>query len=93
MTAQTALTQTEIAGPMTLRGSGEQAAIYIRQLIFQGELRPGTRLPQDTIAKTLDIRTNLYDLFPSISVRFNDQAPKDQYPVNQRTAAVDKDNY
>src|SRR5580692_10675939 len=41
MTAQTALTQTELAGPMTLRGSGEQAAIYIRQLIFQGELRPG----------------------------------------------------
>jgi DNA-binding GntR family transcriptional regulator len=55
MTAQTAPTQSEIAEPMTLRGSGEQAAIYIRQLIFQGELRPGTRLPQDAIAKTLGI--------------------------------------
>lgn len=41
--------------PPTLRGSGEQAAAYIRQLIFEGDLRPGERLPQDLIAKALGI--------------------------------------
>jgi DNA-binding GntR family transcriptional regulator len=35
--------------------SGEQAARYIRQLIFDGELRPGSRIAQDEIAKTLGV--------------------------------------
>src|SRR6266849_2258651 len=37
------------------RTSGEQAARYIRQLIFDGKLKPGTRVPQDEIAATLRI--------------------------------------
>ncbi|MHB8467879.1 MAG: GntR family transcriptional regulator [Acidimicrobiales bacterium] len=37
------------------RASGEQAAANIRRLIFDGELQPGTRLPQDQIAKALGI--------------------------------------
>lgn len=37
------------------QASGEQAAAYIRRLIFDGELRPGTRLPQDQIAKALGV--------------------------------------
>jgi DNA-binding GntR family transcriptional regulator len=48
-------TTTNGAEGMVLRGSGEQAAAQIRQLIFRGELRPGTRLPQDMVAKTLGI--------------------------------------
>jgi DNA-binding GntR family transcriptional regulator len=55
VTAETSLSQPEVLRPAILRGSGEQAAIHIRQLIFNGELRPGTRLPQDQIAKTLGI--------------------------------------
>ena len=35
--------------------SGEQAALYVRRLIFDGHLTPGTRVPQDEIAKTLGI--------------------------------------
>jgi DNA-binding GntR family transcriptional regulator len=35
--------------------SGEQAALHIRRLIFDGELRPGVRVPQDEIAQTLGI--------------------------------------
>jgi DNA-binding GntR family transcriptional regulator len=35
--------------------SGEQAALHIRRLIFDGELRPGARVPQDEIAQTLGI--------------------------------------
>lgn len=35
--------------------SGEHAALYIRQLIFDGELTPGTRVPQDEIAKALGL--------------------------------------
>lgn len=37
------------------QGSGEQAAAYIRRLIFDGELQHGTRLPQDDIAKVLGV--------------------------------------
>ena len=41
----------------TLRrqSSGEQAALYIRRLIFDGELRPGMRVPQDQVAQSLGI--------------------------------------
>lgn len=35
--------------------SGEQAALLIRRMIFDGELRPGGRVPQDDIARTLGI--------------------------------------
>jgi DNA-binding GntR family transcriptional regulator len=35
------------------RSSGEQAALYIRRLIFDGELRPGDRVPQDQVAEAL----------------------------------------
>jgi len=37
------------------RSSGEQAAAYIRRLIFDGELRPGSRVPQEEVARTLGI--------------------------------------
>ncbi len=37
------------------RSSGEQAAFHIRRLIFDGQLRPGSRVPQDEIARTLGI--------------------------------------
>jgi DNA-binding GntR family transcriptional regulator len=37
------------------RSSGEQAAFYIRRLIFDGELRPRSRVPQDEIARALGI--------------------------------------
>jgi DNA-binding GntR family transcriptional regulator len=36
-------------------GSGEQAAAYIRQLIFDGQLREGMRLPQDEVAKAVGV--------------------------------------
>src|ERR1700737_4782428 len=42
-------------GAMIRRSSGEHAALYIRRLIFDGELRPGARVPQDEIAQTLGI--------------------------------------
>lgn len=35
------------------RSSGEHAAFHIRRLIFDGKLRPGSRVPQDEIARTL----------------------------------------
>jgi DNA-binding GntR family transcriptional regulator len=35
--------------------SGEQAAFYVRRLIFDGHLTPGSRVPQDEIARTLGI--------------------------------------
>jgi DNA-binding GntR family transcriptional regulator len=35
--------------------SGEQAAAYLRRLIFEGELRPGKRIPQEEVAQTLGI--------------------------------------
>lgn len=37
------------------RSSGDDAALYIRRLIFEGELRPGERVPQDEIAQELGI--------------------------------------
>ena len=37
------------------RSSGEDAARYIHRLIFDGELRPGSRVPQDEIAQALGI--------------------------------------
>jgi DNA-binding GntR family transcriptional regulator len=37
------------------RSSGDQAAAYIRRLIFDGELRPGARVPQEEVARTLGI--------------------------------------
>jgi DNA-binding GntR family transcriptional regulator len=37
------------------RGSGEQAAAYIRQLIFDGELQEGMRLAQDDVAKAVGV--------------------------------------
>src|SRR6202042_2251332 len=35
--------------------SGEHIASHVRRLIFEGELRPGTRVPQDTIAGDLGV--------------------------------------
>src|SRR4051794_17775167 len=40
---------------LTRRSSGEQAACYIRRLIFDGDLRPGERVPQDDVAAALGI--------------------------------------
>jgi DNA-binding GntR family transcriptional regulator len=37
------------------RSSGEEAALYVRRLIFEGHLRPGDRVPQDEIARRLGI--------------------------------------
>jgi len=37
------------------RGRGEQTALYIRRLIFDGRLRQGDRVPQDEIARVLGI--------------------------------------
>jgi DNA-binding GntR family transcriptional regulator len=37
------------------RSSGSQAADYIRKLIFDGDLRPGERVPQDGIAQVLSV--------------------------------------
>jgi DNA-binding GntR family transcriptional regulator len=42
-------------GSFVRQASGEQAAAYIRRLIFDGELQPGTRLPQDQIATALGV--------------------------------------
>jgi DNA-binding GntR family transcriptional regulator len=35
--------------------SGDQAALYIRRLIFDGHLQPGTRVPQDDVARALGL--------------------------------------
>ena len=40
---------------LTRTSSGDQAALYIRGLIFDGVLKPGTRVPQDEIAQVLGI--------------------------------------
>ena len=37
------------------RSSGDEAALLIRRMIFDGELRPGERVPQDDIAAMLGI--------------------------------------
>jgi DNA-binding GntR family transcriptional regulator len=39
----------------TRRSSGSQVSEYIRQLIFEGVLRPGDRVPQDAIAEALSV--------------------------------------
>lgn len=56
MASNTAIND-DVIGPRSLdrRSSGEQAALYIRQLIFEGVLRPGQRVPQDDIAKALGV--------------------------------------
>ncbi len=41
-------------GPVR-KSSGEEAALYIHRLIFEGEIRPGERVPQDEIAQVLGI--------------------------------------
>ena len=40
---------------MVRKGSGEQAAAYIRRLIFDGQLHEGMRLPQDAVAKAVGV--------------------------------------
>lgn len=37
------------------RGAFEEVALYIRRMIFDGELRRGDRVPQDEIAATLQV--------------------------------------
>src|SRR3954451_7782443 len=37
------------------RSSGDDAAVLIRRMIFDGELRPGERVPQDDVAAMLGI--------------------------------------
>src|SRR5579872_4495804 len=37
------------------RSSGDEAALLIRRMIFDGELRPGERVPQDDVAHALGI--------------------------------------
>lgn len=57
MTAETAA-GTPLPPPgeaMVRRSSGEQAALYIRRLIFDGRLRQGDRVPQDEIARRLGV--------------------------------------
>lgn len=43
------------AGAVVRKGSGEQAAAYIRQLVFDGQLQEGMRLPQDEVAKAVGV--------------------------------------
>ena len=40
---------------MIRKGSGEQAAAYIRQLVFDGQLQEGMRLPQDEVARAVGV--------------------------------------
>jgi DNA-binding GntR family transcriptional regulator len=42
-------------GALVRISSGDQAAVHIRRLIFDGDLRPGARVPQEQIARTLGI--------------------------------------
>src|SRR3982750_322651 len=37
------------------RSSGNQAAEYIRRMIFDGQLKPGERVPQDDVADALSL--------------------------------------
>jgi DNA-binding GntR family transcriptional regulator len=41
--------------PLVRKSSGEQVALHIRKLIFDGELRPGMRVPQDELARDLGV--------------------------------------
>ena len=43
------------ADPLVRTSSGEQVVRHIRRLIFDGELRPGVRVPQDEIAEELGV--------------------------------------
>ncbi len=43
------------SGAVVRKGSGEQAAAYIRQLIFDGQLQEGMRLAQDDVAKAVGV--------------------------------------
>jgi DNA-binding GntR family transcriptional regulator len=43
------------ADAVVRKGSGEQAAAYIRRLIFDGQLQEGARLPQDEVAKAVGV--------------------------------------
>ena len=45
----------QTADRLVRRSSGEDAALYIRRLIFDGRLAPGERVPQDEIARALGI--------------------------------------
>src|SRR5438270_13880879 len=40
---------------LTRRSSGDEAALLIRRMIFDGELRPGERVPQDDVAAMIGI--------------------------------------
>ena len=40
---------------LTRRSSGEQVALHIRRLIFDGVLKPGARVPQDEVAHSLGL--------------------------------------
>jgi DNA-binding GntR family transcriptional regulator len=42
-------------GRVPRRSSGDEAALHIRRMIFDGELRPGERVPQDEVAAALGI--------------------------------------
>lgn len=41
--------------PLARTSSGEQVVRHVRRLIFEGELRPGMRVPQDEIAEDLGV--------------------------------------
>lgn len=43
------------ADPIKRLSTGEHVALHVRQLIFDGVLRPGERIPQDEIAKSLGV--------------------------------------
>jgi DNA-binding GntR family transcriptional regulator len=45
----------EATPSLVRRSSGEHVALYIRQLIFNGALRPGQRVPQDDITRALGV--------------------------------------
>lgn len=49
------MTALDFPDRLVRRSSGEQAALYIRRLIFDGKLRPGERVPQEQIAQALGV--------------------------------------
>ena len=55
MTARAVRTLPPSAAALGRRSSGHQAAEYIRELIFDGNLRPGERVPQDSVAEALSL--------------------------------------
>lgn len=55
MVAKSPRTLPAPTGPARRRSSGNQAAEYIRHLIFEGQLKPGERVPQDDIAEALSL--------------------------------------